>query len=231
MFDLEARLRLSSRAIDWPDADVSRRVMAAIQTPDRYQPARPRWALAAVAVVAVVVGLLVTPTGREAVANVLELVGIRVTWGSTTEVPNSARLDLGDVVSLEEAEELVDFELLVPDRSPDLIYHSSGSIHMVWESGDTGTNLLYSQLPGSQIFAKVLEPETGVQFVRLRGVEGIWIDGAPHLLQVIGADGELKQVETRLSANVLAWDEGGITHRLETTGSLEEALKFVSELS
>ncbi|MGH8945167.1 MAG: hypothetical protein ACRDVL_03360 [Acidimicrobiia bacterium] len=244
MSDLEHALHRAAAGIEWPDADVTGPVVGRIRAEKRPAPAR-RWVQVALAAAAVVLLVLATPAGREAVADLLEVAGIKVTWRETNVAPG-ATLDLGEQVTLAEAAEEVAFRPLVPAAvavgEPDAVFHSDfppgGAVHLVWESGealltagDTGVGLLYSQfqLPDSGVFVKSLSPQTQARAVNVRGNDGFWIEGAPHIIFYQDENGSRTE-SARLAANVLAWDEGGVTHRIETTLGLEETLRLAESL-
>ncbi|MGH8911551.1 MAG: hypothetical protein ACRDVD_03490 [Acidimicrobiia bacterium] len=79
MLDLERALAEAAAAVDWPEADlvtdVSRRL---VQPRDR---AVRRWATAAVVGAALVIFVAAVPRAQRAVADILGIVGIDVTFG------------------------------------------------------------------------------------------------------------------------------------------------------
>jgi hypothetical protein len=124
-------------------------------------------------------------------------------------------------------------------RQPDAIYLSSrpsdGRISMVWRgdetlpaAGDADVGLIYSQfeldLAENELFVKSVRPDNGVRAVDIAGILGLWIDGAPHVITYEDAAGNVVEEETRLAGNVLMWERAGVTHRIETTLALEQAL-------
>jgi hypothetical protein len=159
------------------------------------------------------------------------------------EPPVGAELDLGDVVTLEEATEAADFDLSVIDSlgQPDAIYLSTrpsdGRVSMVWggdetlpAAGDADVSLIYSQfeldLAENELFVKSVRPDNGVRAVDIAGILGLWIDGAPHIITYEDAAGNVVEEETRLAGNVLMWERAGVTHRIETTLPLAQALEL-----
>jgi hypothetical protein len=227
--------------IDWPEADLTSRVADRITLARPARRRLPRWAVAVTLVLVVVAAILATPRGRQAVADLLGVAGISVTWGEPS-VPVGTEFDLGQPVSLEDAASGVGFDLLVPEASADTIYlgevPSGGAVHMVWRAGEslpasagTEVGILYSQfrVNGSELFIKSIDPSDDVQRVEVRGALGFWVDG-PHQIIYQDIDGIVHEEQARLSGNVLAWEEGGVTHRIETTESLEEALALAESL-
>jgi len=245
MIDLERTLGLAAAGIDWPDADLTGPVVARITTAKQRTTGSRRWIQVGLAAAAIAIFVVATPAGRQAVADLLEVAGIRVSWGGEGVAP-VAELELGVQVSLEEAAEMASFPLLLPVGAEvgeaDGVYFSDfppgGSVHLVWSSGeelpaagDTGTGLLYTQfrLDDGGSFIKGLPPEVEARAIAVRGNQGLWIEGAPHIIFYEDETG-VQEERSRLAANVLAWEEGGVTHRIETTGRLELALDLADSL-
>lgn len=245
MIDLERRLGLAAAGIDWPDADLTGPVVARITTAEQRTTGSRRWIQVALAAAAIAIFVVATPAGRQAVADLLEVAGIRVSWSEQTASPG-AELELGEQVTLEEAAELASFPLLFPVGAEvgeaDGVYFSDfppgGAVHLVWESdgslpaaGETDVGLLYSQFqvrtPGG--FTKTVQPGNEARRVQVRDNDGFWIEGAPHIIFYEDETGVLEE-RSRLAANVLAWEEDGVTHRIETTLGLEEALRLAEAL-
>jgi hypothetical protein len=247
MSDLERLIASAAELVEWPRADLRMGVRGGLTTPARRSKVVfPRWAQTVALVVLVVAAVVATPWGREAVANILEVAGIRLGWAEPDQSAG-AGLDLGDEVGLEEAGGTVSFGLLYPDHpklgTPDAVYRSSipadGAIHMVWRSGrelpaagETDVAILYSQfrVSGAEVFMKSVDHDVFVQEVMVRGNPGFWLEGDPHFLVYIDAEGLYHEDVARLAGNVLAWEEGGVTHRIETTQSLEKTLELADSL-
>lgn len=245
MSDLERTLGRAAAGIDWPDADLTGPVLARVTTGEQRTTGSRRWIQVALAAAAIAIFVVATPAGRQAVADLLEVAGIRVGWSEQTATP-VAELELGVQVSLEEATEMTSFPLLLPVGAevgePDGVYFSDfppgGAVHLVWESdrslpaaGETGVGLLYSQFEPEAplVFIKSLPPEVEAHPVTVRGNQGFWIEGAPHIIFYEDETG-LREERARLAANVLAWEEGGVTHRIETTLGLDDALRLAESL-
>jgi hypothetical protein len=236
--DLEQRLAALSQLIDWPRADVTARVRSNLAVP---QPHPRRWLRVATVTALVIIALAVaTPWGRQAVADLFGVAGITLRWGSANQLGSS--LDLGEQIALEQAAARVTFPLLVPTDEPASVYHdevpATGIIHMVWPSGealpsagDSDVGLLYSQftVEATEMFIKTVGATSEVSEVTVRGNRGFWIEGAEHF--VVYWDDSAPVEETgRLAANVLAWVENGVTHRIETTGDLQTTLDVAESL-
>ncbi len=235
--------------IDWPEPsaptpDLQRQLAS---NPTRAR-SRHRWIpVTALLLVLVASLLLFSPRARQAVADLLGVAGIEITFDPDPADAVGAELELGEAVSIEEATEAVDFELSAPGSlgPPDAVFlsdrPSSGRVSMVWESeetlpasGDTGIGLLYSQfaleLAEDAIFVKSVTPDTSVRAVEVGSAIGLWLEGAPHVISYEDAGGNRVEEETRLAGNVLMWESDGVTHRIETTVGLQATLAMAGSL-
>jgi hypothetical protein len=233
--------------IDWPEqADQTQAVLRRLSAPPRR--AQRRWVPVTAAIILAAASiLLLSPGAREAVADLLGVAGIEVRFGEEAEPPVGAELDLGEAVTLEEATGAVEFELSVPELTgnPDAVYlsprPSQGRVSMIWEgdetlpaAGDANIGLIYSQfaldLADDEVFVKSVRPDNGVRVVDIAGIIGLWIDGAPHVITYEDAAGNIEEEETRLAGNVLMWERAGVTHRIETTLPLGQALALAESI-
>jgi hypothetical protein len=246
---IEQTLLELAHHIDWPEQsapapDLQRRLASAPTTKRSRYGWIPVTALLLVLVASL---LLFSPTAREAVADLLGVAGIEITFDPDPADAAGAELQLGEALSLDEATEAVDFELSVPGSldAPDAVFlsdrPSSGRVFMVWESddtlpasGDTGIGLIYSQfaleLAEDANFVKSVTPDTSVRAVEVGSAIGLWIEGAPHLISYEDAAGNRVEEETRLAGNVLMWESDGVTHRIETTAGLQATLRMAGSL-
>jgi hypothetical protein len=216
-------------------------------------PGFPRvwYAIAALVLVTILSGVL-WPEAREVVAERLGLRGVRITYVPTLE-PRPQSMDprpcLGPAVDLGAARSQVQFPILVPTVDglsvPDEVYLKpsgrDGEISLVYhprpgfpEAPGTGVGLLVSQTPGRDVgpsYAKGAGPGTRVQSVRVAGKTGFWIDGEPHqLFSYLGPSGDGRMSQPRLAANVLVWEQDGLTLRLEGAFSLDTALRIAMSM-
>ena len=86
-----------------------------------------------------------------------------------------------------------------------------------------------------QSFSKGVGNGTIISDTLVSGQRALWLTGAPHLLVTLDRSGNpIVGTERPVNANTLAWEIGtidsGVTYRLETALSLEEALKFAESL-
>jgi hypothetical protein len=207
--------------------------------------------------IAIAGGLVFFPEARNAIADRLGLQGVLIRW--VDEVPSpepsqvGAPLLLGRPVSLDQAEEAVDFPVRVPTAAgfdaPDEIYlldlGEGAMVSFVYPvapglpaSDQTGVGALLTQFRGEAdrglIEKGLLDEgtrETQLEAVSVSGEPGYWISGAPHGFFFVCYDvGECRQERYRLAGNVLLWEQDGVTLRLESALTLEEALAIAESV-
>jgi hypothetical protein len=190
----------------------------------------------------------VTPTTANAPAGTPATPGTS-TQPTTTPTPASVgeRLGLGRRVTLEEARAAVSFTVVLPsDPSlgpPDEVYLGlpplSGQVSLVWlprpglpEASTTGVGLLVTQFRAGidgGFAKKIPSDKTIVRSVIVNGRSGYWIEGEPHNFFYDHPGGTIPE-RPRLAGNVLLWEQGGITYRIEGPRTLEEARRIAESL-
>jgi len=188
------------------------------------------------------------PGLRTAVADFLGIGGVRIETEGAAPTP-AADLDLGEPVSLARAQEAVDFDVRLPAAlgSPDSVWLdgavAGGQVALAYESSSDlpaapGTSLgaLVTQFPDAEVAATALKKVTGSQPgttfepVTVDGAQGFWVSGEPHVIAYLEADGEVRDETVRLAGNVLLWESGGVTYRIESTLSMRGALAIAESL-
>jgi hypothetical protein len=242
MPELELALVELGRSIDFPPtpdlaAGVRERI-AAERAPRRlpaFFPAR-RALVVALAVLAVSVGaLMAVPGTRAAILDFFGLRGVTIERVDTLPtVPKQTALDdLGSRVSLDEARELADFEVVVPERlgEPDEVYFlefpPGGMVSFVYGSA-AEPRALFTQFRATveDAFFKKVEAGTEIEDVRIGGQFGFYLSGNPHVFGYLDEDGQFREETVRLVGNVLLWERGELTLRLEGDMSRDEALRI-----
>ncbi len=209
------------------------------------------FAVAAALVLLLFAGSLAAfPSVREAVADWLGLRGIVISVvPSLSPIPSAhADLDLGAAVTLDDARAGVGWTVLVPADprlgSPDEVYLDrrirDGVVSLVWgarpglpAASSTGAGLLLTEFRGSiveRLFQKFVGPGTTVERVRVDGRLGYWIAGAPHEIVLVDRFGEPIAETLRLSGNVLMWEDGELTLRVELAGTKDDALRIAASV-
>ena len=166
---------------------------------------------------------------------------------TTTPVSVGERLGLGRRATFEEARAAASFTLVLPaDPSlgpPDEVYLGlpplAGQVSLVWlprpglpEAPGTGVGLLITQFRAGidgGFAKKIPSDRTIVRSVVVNGRSGYWIEGEPHSFFYDLPGGTIPE-RPRLAGNVLLWEQGGITYRIEGPRTLEEALRLAGSL-
>jgi len=218
-----------------------------------WQPTLRRVAAGLAAVVVLLSGLLVlSPSARRAVAGWLGLRGVRIDVVATPSLSVPSRLggglQLGRPFTLAEAQSRVSYRILLPKGSglgsPDEVYVSTRSpgevVSLVYRArpglpaSQAGVGLLLTEfrarLDGELISQKVAGPGTRIESVTVNGAPGLWLEGDPHFLAFLDEEGDVIEDRTRLAGNVLLWEVGDLTLRIEADIGKDEALRIAESV-
>lgn len=220
--------------------DVAGAVRAHLQV-DRPRPWRlRRWAVAAL--IALLFALLVAiavPPVRAALLRVLRIGAIQINLiddPQQASLPAAAAqrqpvsiIDLGEEIGLAEAAGVI--TLANPPfppglGEPDAVYGQNllfrePVVSFFWRARGERPQILLTQIGLPQFALKWAAGEQ-VAEIEVRGRPAIWIAG-PHRLDLVS--GAAEHV-TAIASNVLIWDNGQMTFRLEADMTLEEALQI-----
>jgi hypothetical protein len=241
MPELETRLRALAGELAFPDTPALADVVAlrlAEPTPQRR-----RWALrlaVALAVLVAAIGatLALSPGARSAF---LEWLGIRsAVVVRVEELPPVTPADslefLGEQVSLEEARRRAGFEPLQLEGAgpPDAVYvKEPGMISFVY-GRDLDVRLILSQVNGAIdrgfVFKKVGAGGTLVEELTVDGGRGLLLTGEPHGFAYVAPDGSFHDERLYLARDVLLWERGPLTLRLEGELTRDEALALAERV-
>lgn len=216
-----------------------------------WLPNQRRLALALVALIALAAAVLaISPDARTALAERLGLRGVlirdvpaRPTSPAASPSPG-ARLLLGVPLRLDQARARVTFQIPLPTPlgAPDEVYlldtPPGGQIALVYyprpdlpPANTTGIGLLLTAFQGTVptgIFGKGIPPGTRVEEVQVNGGPAYWIEGDPHTFFFLDSRGQVRTETTRLAGNVLLWEQGTLTLRLESALSRDQALAIAT---
>jgi hypothetical protein len=145
-------------------------------------------------------------------------------FGSPVPTGTPPGPEIGPSVSLDDARRTAGFGLLVPTAAgyatPDEV-HLNGAppfarVTFVYADGTTLTEFLGEVQPDA--FQKMVGPGTSVEPVRVGGSSGYWITGAPHEVVIfyLDPDGQSRWQQVTVTGNVLIWQAGKVTLRLQT---------------
>jgi hypothetical protein len=201
-------------------------------------------ALAVVLALAAVV-LAVSPEARNAVAGRLGLRGVRLEEVPTASVPRTTQLNLGERLTLDQLRLRVGYQVELPAvlGPPDEVYLSNtpvgGQVALVYyprpdlpQANTTGVGVLLTEFRGNVrstgALGKAVPPGSHLEEVQVNGGRGFWIDGDPHTFFYMDARGQIQSESTRLAANVLLWEHGELTLRLESALPRDPALRLAA---
>ena len=178
-----------------------------------------------------------TPTITITPENQVDLASPVVPASTATPAPTliPSLLDLAGRVSLEEARDLVDFPVRLPSYPPGL---GDPDLVLVQKLGDEMLVLIWldpakpDQVAlslhafGPLSFAGEKSPPRLIEQTEVNGNPAVWAVG-PYVLRLTNGDLDLRRL---VNGNVLIWQEGEITYRLESSLPLEEAVRVAESL-
>jgi hypothetical protein len=185
------------------------------------------------------------------VAGWLGLRGVRIQLSpgpTLSPRPLGTGLDLGQKLTLAEAQAHVPYRIVVPHTAglgpPDAVYLRSGyfdpQVTLIWHARpglprahETGEGLLLTEFRASiqaDLIKKFVSEATAFEPVRVNGGQGFWIAGAPHELAFVDKDGAILEDTVRLAGNVLVWEQGELTLRLEGRLGKDQALSIAASI-
>jgi hypothetical protein len=238
--EIDALLRSAARAFAYPaPPPLAAAVRPRIATKG---PRRIEWraalgpALAVLVVAAVALGaLLAVPQSREALADFFGLSRVRIETVSPGPTPPALSPDsFARPVMADEAQAAVDFELRYPARDGEPL--NADATYVYGERGGAPVVILvYDAFDLYQTrlanFNKEIDYSAPVEEVEVAGQPAVWIETGGHIASFVDGEGRLV-VETRRSVDraTLLWEREGLTFRLETSLSLEEAIAVAESL-
>jgi hypothetical protein len=236
---LEERLADLAAALELPPTpDLVPAVIA--QLPERPRRGRGRLrprptaraVVLAFATVLVLAGAaLAVPPTRHALLRVLGLEGVRIVRvHRLPPVPRHARpLRLGTRISPAQARHAGDFRALEPPN-PTAVYLAHD-----WPGGRISIvvgSLLIVEFRGAvpPFIYKLIAGGTVTRRLRVNGGHGLYISGAPHELLLADRHGNPLMDTVRVEGNVLVWQQGVVTLRIEGARTLAQALALAGTL-
>jgi hypothetical protein len=230
--DLEQRLVALGAALELPPApDVAPAVLARLPArPRRRRPARRTLAVALAATLLLAGGAMAVPPTRHAILRILGLRGVRIERvPRLPPLPASTGLGLGQRIPLARARHAAGFTALLPPGSPAAyLGHDvpGGRVSLligrvlIIEFRGTATPFIF----------KTVGPGTTVTPVRVNGDPGVYLSGAPHEVLFQAQTGQVRSDRVRLAGNVLIWQQGPLTIRIEGTRTLGQARALARSL-
>jgi hypothetical protein len=159
-----------------------------------------------------------------------------------TRTPLRSVLELSGATSLEQARRRVDFPILLPTHPPDLgppdrayLQDIGGPlVVLAWlDPHDEDRVRLSLHIFGEGPYAEKSDlMKRDVRLLEETSVNGqpaVWVTGE-HLLLVRTTYGEDLTLHRLVQGNVLIWESGSLTYRLETDQPLDEAIRIAESI-
>lgn len=211
----------------WVELPEERDLAPAVRARLRGRPSRRRAFVVVLAATLLAVAIaFAVPPARSAILRVFHLQGASIEYVDRLPSVRTAPLDLGVPVRPTDAEQTAGFRPLSSTLlgRPDEVTWDGA---LLWYRYGR-TRLLVSQFLGSErpeLLKKVVRPETMITPVYVNGEPGYFVTGGTHFLY-LAADGVIREEPVRLSKNVLLWQHGPLTLRLEGDFTLARALRI-----
>jgi hypothetical protein len=233
--DLEQRLVALGATLELPPApDVVPAVLSRLPARRRRRrPARRTLVLALAATLLLAGAAMAAPPTRHEILQILGLRGVRIE--RVRKLPPAAastgrRLGLGQPIPLARARHAAGFTALLPP-APAVAYVGHdvpggrvslliGRVLITEFRGDATTPYIF----------KVIGPGTRLKYVRVNGGRGFYLSGAPHQVLFRARNGNVEADSVRLAGNVLMWQQGPLTMRIEGIHTLAQAFALARSL-
>jgi hypothetical protein len=232
--DLDQRLAALGAALEVPPArDLVPAVLARLPARRRRRrPARRTLAVAFAVVLVLAGAAMAAPPTRNAILRVLGLRGVRIERVPHLPPPPAgpgARLGLGRRIPLARARHAASFTAVLPPGSPAAyLAHDvrGGRISLL------NGRVLIIEFRGTAMpfVLKLVGPGTRVKLLRVNGGPGVYLSGAPHEVAFLAQTGQFQTDRVRLAGNVLIWQQGPLTVRIEGTHTLAQAVALARSL-
>jgi hypothetical protein len=207
--ELERSLRALAAEIEWPETPELHLELAR----QRRRPRRLALVLVLAALLVALAAALAVPSARTAILRFFHLRGATVELVDTLPAADERPLGagLGPIVGAAEAERDLGFRFLFPPGGEHAPIHVRGGIGSVLLAGREP--ILLTELnpgggTGPELLKKIAGTGTNVEPVSVRGQQGLWLSGGAHIFFT-------PATPPRLAGNVLLWEHGALTLRLE----------------
>jgi hypothetical protein len=223
--ELEQQLMALGATLELPPApDVVPAVLARLPARRRRRrPARRTVLVALAALLVLAGGAMALPPTRHTILRILGLRGVQIERVPRLPLlPGGTRLGLGQRIAPNQARHAAGFTALVPpgvqvaylgrDVPGGRISLVVGRV-LIIEFRGTATPFIF----------KIIGPGTVARPVRVNGGPGVYLTGAPHEVLFATPSTEVRTDRVRLAGNVLVWQQGPLTIRIEGTRTLAQA--------
>jgi hypothetical protein len=233
--NLEQRLVALGATLELPPApDVVPAVLARLPARRRRRlPARRTLVLALAATLLLAGAAMAVPPTRHDILQILGLRGVRIE--RVRKLPPAVastgrRLALGQPIPVARARHAAGFTALLPPGSAAAYVGRDvpggrisllvGRLLIIEFRGTASTPYIF----------KFIGPGTRLEHVRVNGGPGFYLAGSPHQVLFRARNGEIQVDNVRLAGNVLMWQQGALTIRIEGTRTLAQGLALARSL-
>ena len=170
------------------------------------------------------------PSVRHAVERVFGINGAVVERVPTLPKAAGGTLHLGHRIPVSDARHAASFTALLPPSGVSAAYVANdvpgGRVSL------TSGRLLVTEFRGTSrpFILKMIAVGTRVIRTTVGGQPAAYLEGAPHDVFFLDADGKPRTDNVRLAGNVLLWQRGSLTLRIEGARSLSDALALARSL-
>ena len=214
---------------------VSRLVLARSVQPESRRtiaiiPAMPVLTRVALLILAIGVCLLAVPDIRAAVLSFLRIGAVTITLDGASEGGEALMLsEISGETPLDEAQSKVRYPLRVPpDSPPDRVFVQEGQlVIMVWVNDQNQIEQALYQIPDGDW--RVIKSANSIQTTTVNGRDAVWVD-VRHPVQILREGEVVEELTYFVGGNVLVWMVNGITYRLETGLSMDDARDLAASL-
>jgi hypothetical protein len=226
MNQLEQALTRLGREIEFPATPDLAAALAGRLEPRRAH-RRPRALVLALAALVVAVGAaFAVPPARTAILRLLGVGGVTIV--RVDALPPAQERPLASTLGARSSSARIERDLgfrflLPPTQHAPQLYETPYSASVLLA---TPTPVLLTEIrsDGVGLLKKLAGSGTRVEAVRVNGGPGLWISGRSHVFIE-------PQAPPRLAGNVLVWQRGGVTLRLEGRLTEEEALRLARSIT
>jgi len=227
--DLERQLSALGATLDVPTA---RDIAATLVLPPRRARGRVRTGrrtlTAVFAAVLLIAGTaFAVPASRHAILRVVGLRGAVIERVTTLAPATQSRLRLGMRIPINSARHAAAFTALLPPHTE--------AAYIAYDVPDGALSLIVGRLvlteyraASTPLFMKLIDPRTRARQLRVQGDPGVYLSG--EVREVFIGAGGLRIEPVRLTGNVLLWQHGPLTLRIEGARTLQQALALAREL-
>jgi hypothetical protein len=232
---LERALRELGREVEFPpEPDLTAEVARRLRTepaPRRASLLARRPLAVALAVLAVALAAaFAVPQTRAAILDLFRIGGAEIERVETLPPAEERGLSVpGGPVSLDEARDAAAFDLRVPDDY-DAVYLDTAFRGGMISFVDRDDRIVVTAFRGlaTPFVEKSAGPGTRIRQVEIQGNVGYWLAGRRHVVVFGDEADEIR--ERRMAGNVLLWESGPVSYRIEGARTLAQALDIAEGL-